>query len=54
MLSPSGPYADLMARTALVTAVHSSVVINFVAILFFNYVYTATLLAAFHTQNVLK
>jgi phospholipid/cholesterol/gamma-HCH transport system permease protein len=35
-------------------AVHSSVVVNFVAILFGNYVYTATILAAAHHLNVLK
>jgi len=35
-------------------AVHSSVVVNFVAILAGNYVYTATILAAAHHLNVLK
>jgi phospholipid/cholesterol/gamma-HCH transport system permease protein len=35
-------------------AVHSSVVVNFVAILFGNYVYTGTILAAAHHLNVLK
>ena len=50
-------YKGITARggaEGVARAVHSSVVINFVAILFVNYVYTATLLAAFHTQNVLK
>jgi phospholipid/cholesterol/gamma-HCH transport system permease protein len=35
-------------------AVHSSVVVNFVAILFGNYVYTGTILAAAHHLNTLK
>ena len=50
-------YKGITARggaEGVARAVHSSVVINFVAILGFNYLYTATLLAAFHTQNVLK
>jgi phospholipid/cholesterol/gamma-HCH transport system permease protein len=35
-------------------AVHESVVVNFVAILGINYLYTATILAAAHANNVLK
>jgi phospholipid/cholesterol/gamma-HCH transport system permease protein len=50
-------YKGITARggaEGVARAVHSSVVINFVAILFFNYVYTATILAAAHHLNVLK
>jgi phospholipid/cholesterol/gamma-HCH transport system permease protein len=35
-------------------AVHSSVVVNFVAILFGNYIYVGTIMAAAHHLNVLK
>ena len=50
-------YKGITARggaEGVAKAVHSSVVINFVCILFFNYIYTATLLAASHSSNVLK
>jgi phospholipid/cholesterol/gamma-HCH transport system permease protein len=50
-------YKGITARggaEGVARAVHQSVVVNFVAILFFNYVYTATVLAVFHASNVLK
>jgi len=50
-------YKGITARggaEGVARAVHSSVVVNFLAILFGNYVYTATILAASHQLNVLK
>jgi len=50
-------YKGITARggaEGVARAVHQSVVVNFVAILGFNYIYTATVLAVFHASNVLK
>ncbi|HEV1998770.1 MAG TPA: ABC transporter permease [Candidatus Dormibacteraeota bacterium] len=50
-------YKGITARggaEGVAKAVHSSVVINFMAILAFNYIYTATVLAASHHLNVVK
>jgi phospholipid/cholesterol/gamma-HCH transport system permease protein len=50
-------YKGITARggaEGVAKAVHSSVVVNFVAILGMNYLYTATILAAAHANNVLK
>jgi phospholipid/cholesterol/gamma-HCH transport system permease protein len=50
-------YKGITARggaEGVARAVHSSVVTNFVAILAINYVYTATILAAAHSNNVLR
>jgi len=50
-------YKGITARggaEGVAKAVHSSVVVNFVAILAVNYLYTATILAAAHSNNVLK
>ncbi|HEV3231683.1 MAG TPA: ABC transporter permease [Candidatus Dormibacteraeota bacterium] len=50
-------YKGITARggaEGVARAVHQSVVVNFVAILGMNYLYTATILAASHANNVLK